>query len=202
MAGIENAKPTSSPSANPPIIWPPVFPATTKIRKGTKSASLNFQTSFCNATHARNSLFPWQGRMITSPECAVSAFTFASPGSWLAAIGLPFAPAKFLPVCRLVWSIALLQIQSDGGICGWSYVTLTQHPHRDAAQDSPAQRKDRQPLLPTASASLGKLACHFPSTLPQEGWPYAPVTRAFLPQVFPGCLPPQASQNQHAPPWH
>ena len=74
---------------------PPTFSATTNMRRGTSSASVKFQTSFCKATQARNSLSPSQRRITIASE-----LTIASPAVWLAAIGIQVHPSMRFRDCR------------------------------------------------------------------------------------------------------
>src|SRR5271166_1512496 len=147
VPGTESAKPTISPPSNAPITCPPTFSATTNMRSGTSSASLKFHTSFCNSTQARNSSSPWHLRIMMA-----SALTLTSPVALPAARGTRVLPSKHFREWPRVRAAVAPSIQSGGGTCDSCCAKPIQDRARDNVRYLPAQRKDRQLLLPAELA--------------------------------------------------
>src|SRR3954464_3147644 len=170
------------------------------MRKGIRSRSLKFQTSFWSATQALSSSMPTHLRIvICSVPCSATLKALVPPGSWPAAIGLPFLPGQLLRAFDLAHVTALPSSQSGGGIFCLSYAGQIQDRRKDSGQYLPTQKRDRQLRLPHVHAATRKSPAfqrRSPASLAD-----APAAPASLLKVFQRGLEPLASQTQHAQPW-
>ena len=118
---MDNAKPTSVSPSHAPMTWPPIFGASEKIRSGTSSASLKPHTSFCNATHARNSSSVVQLRSTSASTVTASSCCFDS--CHRDSISSSEASAGLRPCSR---SLLFQIFESGGETCGSSCARPTQ----------------------------------------------------------------------------
>src|SRR5579864_689771 len=182
------------------MVCPPIFWLTTNMRSGIRSRSLKFQTSFCRATQALSSSMPTHLRIvICSVPCSATLKALVPPGSWPAAIALPFLPDWLAPVFDHVRATVLPSSQNGGGIFYWSCAEQTRDRRKDNGQYSPAQKRDRLLRLQPAQ----EVRREFPAS--QNRWMArlvnVPVTPASLQLVFQIGLAFLASRTQHARPW-
>src|SRR5579864_4136576 len=136
------------------MVCPPIFWLTTNMRSGIRSRSLKFQTSFCRATQALSSSMPTHLRIvICSVPCSATLKALVPPGSWPAAIELPFLPDWLARVLDRDRATALPSSQNGDGIFYWSYAAQTRDRQKDSGQYSPTQKRDRRLRLPPAQAT-------------------------------------------------
>src|SRR5438270_5779768 len=159
---MENAYPTRVSPSNAPMICPPILSETTNIRRGTRSASSNFQTSFCKFTHALNSSWPWHLRTTICPAAGDEVLTCLSPPcSWPAATMLPYLRAMSSQGSFPAAATAPQASQNAAGICGWFCAAPIPDRRRDSGQYLPEQKTGHLLHLQYARAALPRFAACF-----------------------------------------